>query len=832
MSVTTPLEKVEFNHFKNIDIENVKVYPIGLGTKKGVYFYVIGCPALQLIRSKLGLPWISFHVTLGFNINDNHTIDKGPLSLIHHMIQYSNELLSYALERCKTNNIELLAFKSFISFNSQQYLECRATAQEGLILDPNHQECLIRFADASFKLGYYESSLLAYWKLYIHTSQPKLKSHIHTKIHKLWKKGIVNIEMIENDLLKLNEEEMETYRRQRMSFVQPLETCEQINVPEPRVMVKLANVDYKLPRFFSWIVPFVLGGMSTPKCSTDIRHLKNLGISNVITLTEEEPLDPKWFQGISNHFWPVKNYYPPSIAHIDEFMKVLIGSIFSENPGSVLVHCGGGKGRAGSMIACYLATFGLAVPPEPSCAFGSHPVMNAGDAIALLRAMRPGSIETKRQENFISEYITEKWKRIGEGKQIYDAINTETDTEGEIIYTGSKSIRPLLLVLMGLPGSGKSWFSEKLAAGYANWMRVSQDDIGSKSACETMVSNYSKTLGKPHRLVIDRCNPRAEDRKLWRNIAGNPKSCAIVYFSATGETCTKRTEQRLNHPTVRPHSGANIVKSFEKQLELPSLSEGFDTIYTVSNFADANLLLKHFGVKQADEFKFIKYPRTRHLYNLGSATRDDLILDETDALAFLQTTSPKSLTIQEKVDGANVGFRMDRNGEIICQNRTHIINSASHPQFQKLGAWIYRHKDSLSTILGSNDDRILFGEWMAAKHSIHYDQLDDYFIAFDCYDIKSNSFYSVKRFHELLQNTTLITVPVIEIPAILNRDTLVGLLNDPSVFSSKTPREGLVLRIDQGDWMVDKAKMVRPDFIAGNVHWKHAKPEQNTLKLS
>ena len=51
---------------------------------------------------------------------------------------------------------------------------------------------------------------------------------------------------------------------------------------------------------------------------------------------------------------------------------------------------------------------------------------------------------------------------------------------------------------------------------------------------------------------------------------------------------------------------------------------------------------------------FHKFPRTPHIYNLGSATRADLLLDKTDADIFLTN----EITIEEKIDGANLGLRM------------------------------------------------------------------------------------------------------------------------------------------------------------------------------
>ena len=49
---------------------------------------------------------------------------------------------------------------------------------------------------------------------------------------------------------------------------------------------------------------------------------------------------------------------------------------------AVAVHCGAGLGRTGTLVACYLVAGGL----------------SAEEAIAKVRRLRPGSIETLEQE--------------------------------------------------------------------------------------------------------------------------------------------------------------------------------------------------------------------------------------------------------------------------------------------------------------------------------------------------------------------------------------------------------------------------------------------------
>eukprot|EP00284_Hemiselmis_tepida_P001295 CAMPEP_0174948570 /NCGR_PEP_ID=MMETSP1355-20121228/89390_1 /TAXON_ID=464990 /ORGANISM="Hemiselmis tepida, Strain CCMP443" /LENGTH=97 /DNA_ID=CAMNT_0016196091 /DNA_START=72 /DNA_END=362 /DNA_ORIENTATION=+ len=68
--------------------------------------------------------------------------------------------------------------------------------------------------------------------------------------------------------------------------------------PRERAVVPTSVGDVTLMRNTSWLVPgWILGG-STPKGAAHVAALREaLGITLVVTLTEEEPLDPSWFAG-------------------------------------------------------------------------------------------------------------------------------------------------------------------------------------------------------------------------------------------------------------------------------------------------------------------------------------------------------------------------------------------------------------------------------------------------------------------------------------------------------------------------------------------------------
>ena len=519
----------------------------------------------------------------------------------------------------------------------------------------------------------------------------------------------------------------------------------------------------------------------------------------------------------------------------------------------------GGKGRAGTLLACYLSRFGLKIPPPPcdlcrihpalfcnqsTCFYGTFPTLDAQSSIQLIRELRPGSIERERQEEFVTKYVSEIWQRVSFGKRVDDLEDMESDVIdnvplkecGELDENG----RSKLLVLCGLPGSGKSWFAERLEATNPQFVRIAQDDLGSKDACIQRMNELCNQKGS-RKIVIDRCNPTALDRVVWKTIAegvGYIKNATIacIYFDASPQTCIDRIGKRLTHPTLNPHSGPSVVTSFSKQFEPPSLeSDAFDSIIHVSSFAGARKLLLRFGGSPSNSGdSFFKYPRTRHLFDLGSATRDDLVLSEDESNSFLNREGDDNIvfSISEKVDGANVGIRFDAAaGTLVCQNRTHIITSASHPQFSSLRGWLHRHESKLKRLLYSTNC-ILFGEWMQARHSIHYDQLDDLFCAFDLFDLKHQNFWSVSRFRKIIRETTDFSLaPLLDLPPQLTKSTILELINQTSAFSTKSQREGVVIRRDRGEWMDDKAKIVRTNFLtAESAHWSTLSITSNSLR--
>ena len=217
---------------------------------------------------------------------------------------------------------------------------------------------------------------------------------------------------------------------------------------------------------------------------------------------------------------------------------------------------------------------------------------------------------------------------------------------------------------------------------------------------------------------------------------------------------------------------------------------------------------------------FTRFPRTPHLYWLGSGPlRDDKLLAPEEAEALLE----RAVAVEEKVDGACVGISVGPGGALRVQSRGGYLRPGSHPQFHPLWPWLAQRDGALREALGA--DIILFGEWCYARHSVPYDALPDWFVAFDAYDRAAGRFWSRARRDELCSDLGVTCVPLLA-SGTFDRLGIEGMLG-PSLVGS-TPSEGVYLRWDEGPWLVARAKLVRPGWLQPDeAHWASRPVEPN-----
>jgi atypical dual specificity phosphatase len=139
----------------------------------------------------------------------------------------------------------------------------------------------------------------------------------------------------------------------------------------------------------TWIEEGCLAGCAYPRAEAALADLADQGIVLLINL-HKRAHDPDLLTryGLAELHLPVRDFTAPRPEQLEHGVAAIERAIASGE--RVAVHCGGGLDRTGTLLACYLVRRGL----------------SAAEAIARVRAARPGSVETRGQERAVEAYAS------------------------------------------------------------------------------------------------------------------------------------------------------------------------------------------------------------------------------------------------------------------------------------------------------------------------------------------------------------------------------------------------------------------------------------------
>jgi atypical dual specificity phosphatase len=148
---------------------------------------------------------------------------------------------------------------------------------------------------------------------------------------------------------------------------------------------------------FYWVIDNVLAGCSRPgtgpdgDTDRDLAALRGHGVGALLTLTETAlPSGALERHGIAGLHLPVDDFDAPTTSQMLDALAFLDEARATGTP--VAVHCLAGQGRTGTVLAAYLIRSGL----------------SSEQAIAAVRAMCPGAIESSPQTAALAGWAAER----------------------------------------------------------------------------------------------------------------------------------------------------------------------------------------------------------------------------------------------------------------------------------------------------------------------------------------------------------------------------------------------------------------------------------------
>jgi atypical dual specificity phosphatase len=154
------------------------------------------------------------------------------------------------------------------------------------------------------------------------------------------------------------------------------------------------------PTNFSWVIPGNLAGSGLPSSYDHLLWLIKNRVKTIVTV-REIPLPEAWIKKVNSmdlvidsFFLKTDDYDAPSINELYDIVAYIDNQINTNKP--VVVHCAAGKGRTGTVLAAYLM---------------KKDNLNVEEAVNKIRSLRPGSVQSKKQEialNTFYKYINEK----------------------------------------------------------------------------------------------------------------------------------------------------------------------------------------------------------------------------------------------------------------------------------------------------------------------------------------------------------------------------------------------------------------------------------------
>lgn len=211
------------------------------------------------------------------------------------------------------------------------------------------------------------------------------------------------------------------------------------------------------------------------------------------------------------------------------------------------------------------------------------------------------------------------------------------------------------------------------------------------------------------------------------------------------------------------------------------------------------------------------FGRMLHLPHQPNCDRDDLVATEEAASAIFRTHD--ICVVEEKIDGSQVGLALPEGGVPFVRNKNHVLNKGygrkrtnAKMQYAPLWNWVTEHAGCFDFLEGYFGETVgVYGEWIYAEHTLRYDLAPADFVAYQIYSPGLSDFVDPYEARAALGEAGFVLPPLLGV-RVSSYEDLVALANQPSPWSSRDVREGVVVKYGDGERLLGQFKMRRASF--------------------
>lgn len=135
------------------------------------------------------------------------------------------------------------------------------------------------------------------------------------------------------------------------------------------------------------VIPNKLSGMPLP-AESDLQALKDKEVKAIVCLLEDGTICESYEKnGFENLWLPIKDEHAPTAEQVETLVKFIDEQ--NEKGNLVALHCKGGRGRTGTMIASYLISKGSSFDEATSEIYKHRPNALKEFQINFLKNFKP-----------------------------------------------------------------------------------------------------------------------------------------------------------------------------------------------------------------------------------------------------------------------------------------------------------------------------------------------------------------------------------------------------------------------------------------------------------